>query len=1086
MKKSIFSALFVVLTLFMAQYVHAGQIPDSNVVAHAAGYLGLTINGVEVTKSNADRPIPQKNVRYYHKISTLVLDNETLEFDDCVGIKVDDDYAKDFRILIKGDCSLKANFVQPVIESIVPIQIEGEKGSNPQLLINGNRLSSAIRLDDCPVKFHNLSVELLGGYAVLGKSKGVHNYVIIQDATVDATSIDAQCFRYIDGLSLMGTNIQNDHTVFSKSQRSVMCGAYPATNVRIAPAPGPYYYGIKVAGIEVNSDNFYDIKGDGIEGGRVSYDPEEKILRIKDATINGGEERAISSESGNALKVFCTGSVAMYSQADYAVFTTDSIRFLGIYDEDLWIEAQQGSAINGLYIRFANCFNVKIVGHEGAITGRPDVTNVIIRESSIKILSTYGAIYGVRYFYLADAEIEDKGTRFAESRHAVIDDSGHIACDLSIKPQKISYNIWVCGEEVTNLNRNDIKCKGIVSGHVAFDDITNTLVLTDAHISSPDKIGIVTEPIDPSEPQRIFIECKGDCSIDAKVGMDLYTYVKVYTEENSSLKINATTGIGLNGKRLILEGDMTIEGSYGLTDNHGFSDVTLRNFKGTILGEKGAITGISGLLFQHSYFTYPNHARFVLSEMAVMDGTSKATEVCIGRDERVEYGLKVAGVEVTSLNYDYIDTPRRGMSTIVAPPSYDPGSKTLTLDCTDVITQDCSAIQNTGVDGLIIKCVGPSSLSSQFGYGILSSKDFAIVGDPNDLPTLDVKGDVSGSCYALGFDAPDLTLTVRNVNLDLDARLWSISNKVGEANVKIYGSDVEIHSGVSSLSSFEVFDCKLVEPANGLSAFKNGCFLDDQDNLISHIKVEIEKYGFKVAGIEVTSANCKDISSPEITGKVSFDPTTNTLTLKNATIKCDENIPIQNESRDGLIIKCLGRNVLHTDSETAIRTDFVDCSLVGDGSSSLEMYANIWLNTCTLTIQDLNLLLFAPDVRLGIEGLYSEDRGWTAKVVVRHSNVEVDVKSAAVSDIDTFELIDCKMVRPVGGYFDTEEHGLMDEYDCYSAKLEIVADDISGLEDVKMDADDPNAPMFDLTGRQIYHPYRGQIYLQNGKKKIAL
>ena len=46
-----------------------------------------------------------------------------------------------------------------------------------------------------------------------------------------------------------------------------------------------------------------------------------------------------------------------------------------------------------------------------------------------------------------------------------------------------------------------------------------------------------------------------------------------------------------------------------------------------------------------------------------------------------------------------------------------------------------------------------------------------------------------------------------------------------------------------------------------------------------------EDYALKVAGIGVTSENASNITGPGITGKVSFDPGTRTLTLDNATIE---------------------------------------------------------------------------------------------------------------------------------------------------------------------------------------------------------
>ncbi|MBO7609975.1 MAG: hypothetical protein J6S96_07225, partial [Muribaculaceae bacterium] len=46
-------------------------------------------------------------------------------------------------------------------------------------------------------------------------------------------------------------------------------------------------------------------------------------------------------------------------------------------------------------------------------------------------------------------------------------------------------------------------------------------------------------------------------------------------------------------------------------------------------------------------------------------------------------------------------------------------------------------------------------------------------------------------------------------------------------------------------------------------------------------------YGFEVAGTAVTSDNCNNITNSYITsGTVYYDPSNNTLFIKNATINC--------------------------------------------------------------------------------------------------------------------------------------------------------------------------------------------------------
>ena len=55
-----------------------------------------------------------------------------------------------------------------------------------------------------------------------------------------------------------------------------------------------------------------------------------------------------------------------------------------------------------------------------------------------------------------------------------------------------------------------------------------------------------------------------------------------------------------------------------------------------------------------------------------------------------------------------------------------------------------------------------------------------------------------------------------------------------------------------------------------------------------------ETYGIKIAGVDVTSLNCKDLSVIDgVDGKMSYDPETNTLTMEDVTINTTgENVGI--------------------------------------------------------------------------------------------------------------------------------------------------------------------------------------------------
>lgn len=79
----------------------------------------------------------------------------------------------------------------------------------------------------------------------------------------------------------------------------------------------------------------------------------------------------------------------------------------------------------------------------------------------------------------------------------------------------------------------------------------------------------------------------------------------------------------------------------------------------------------------------------------------------------------------------------------------------------------------------------------------------------------------------------------------------------------------------------------------------------------SAIVMAQENYGFKVAGVDVTSDNYLDLTEINgVSGKVYFDPNTRTLTLDNATIEADTYNAILNETCDYLSIELIGTNTI--------------------------------------------------------------------------------------------------------------------------------------------------------------------------------
>ena len=87
--------------------------------------------------------------------------------------------------------------------------------------------------------------------------------------------------------------------------------------------------------------------------------------------------------------------------------------------------------------------------------------------------------------------------------------------------------------------------------------------------------------------------------------------------------------------------------------------------------------------------------------------------------------------------------------------------------------------------------------------------------------------------------------------------------------------------------------------------------------LLMSTAMTAQDYCLDVGGIDVTSANCDNITGPTISGKVWFDPATRTLTLQNATINVKNDDGIGMESiywslvGDDLTIVLEGTNIIN-------------------------------------------------------------------------------------------------------------------------------------------------------------------------------
>ena len=179
-----------------------------------------------------------------------------------------------------------------------------------------------------------------------------------------------------------------------------------------------------------------------------------------------------------------------------------------------------------------------------------------------------------------------------------------------------------------------------------------------------------------------------------------------------------------------------------------------------------------------------------------------------------------------------------------------------------------------------------------------------------------------------------------------------------------------------------------------------------------------ENYGFKVAGVDVTSDNYLDLTEINgVSGKVYFDPNTRTLTLDNATIEADGSNAILNETCDYLSIELIGTNNFDV-------TDFAGITLKEETTiwSHCGGKLSVKSNKCAVFVRGCPLEI--SNCWLEVEGKWgisANDNVAEEVLKIRNSHVEATGSEGSICDIAGLELDGCHIDIPSKAAYDADK-----------------------------------------------------------------
>ena len=374
------------------------------------------------------------------------------------------------------------------------------------------------------------------------------------------------------------------------------------------------------------------------------------------------------------------------------------------------------------------------------------------------------------------------------------------------------------------------------------------------------------------------------------------------------------------------------------------------------------------------------------------------------------YDLKIAGVQVTSANCSDLSV----ISGVSGTVKYDPTNKVLTLDGATIQINTSNAIDSR-IDGLTIKVIGTNNLTTGgnaalgfskpltiTGGGVLnanSGEDCGIFVNGTNLTIDGCTVNAKGKYGIAGYDGSSETLTIKNSTITAEGA--SQGSIVDFASLTLDGCAITQPAGA-------VFDASLKAVALG------GAIVTSKV-VISPTGGGTTTYDLWITGVQVTSANCSDLSVISgVSGTVKYDPTNKVLTLDGATIQIDTINAISSRIVD-LTVKVIGTNNL-----TATMAFDNTATITGGGTLNVEIqhHSAIYVNGTNLTIDGCTVNAKGG---YGIAG----ENGSSETLTIKNSTVTAEGASqGSIVDFAGLTLDGCAITQPAGAVFDASLHAV--------------------------------------------------------------
>ena len=633
-----------------------------------------------------------------------------------------------------------------------------------------------------------------------------------------------------------------------------------------------------------------------------------------------------------------------------------------------------------------------------------------------------------------------------------------------------TYGIKIAGEDITGYNRYDLTDISGVSGTVYFDPNTRTLTLDNATIEANDYNAILNETCD-----YLTIELIGTNTIyvTGAAGINLKEETTIWSNCGGKLSVKS------DGCALLFGGCpleisncwLEAEGAWGISARNNVAEevLTIRNSHVEAKGSTGSICDIANLVLEGCSITQPDGARFSTQNNAVvLNGEMVTDKVVIVPS----YGIKLAGVDVTSLNCKDLSV----IDGVDGKMSYNSETKTLTMeDVTINITGEKPGIWNKDVKGLKINLVGNNTItSSEACISILEPSTISGSG------TLRLKS--SNNC---GIYLPS-SLAVEGIKLYAEGK-WGIAGQVFQKSgnvLTICNAYVEVTGSKGSVGDLEnlILDgCSITQPSGAEFDAKYHSVLLNGELVTDKVVIEPDSYGIEILGMKVTPQNCNDLSAIYgVEGKMSYDYETNTLTMEDVTINGADINGIVNRSVEGMKIKLVGNNTITTNN--ACITIYKTSTICGSGTLRLKSSRDcgLYMQSSSLTVEGVKLYAEGKYGVAGFDGKSGET------LTLRNAYVEATGSNGSICDLQNLVLDGCAITQPTGAAFDANVHAVALNGKAVTDKV-VIESVTNGISNITTDVPAHAKGIYSVTGvkqTQQWNELPAGIYIVDGVKRV--